>query len=72
MVQSRHIHRANTMDIEEFKQSVVPRKLMLDDTDALKGGMIIATETNPDQSLMIINVLSVYDVSVIEIDENFH
>ena len=60
------------MNIEEFKQSVVPRQLRLDDTDNLKDGMVIATQANPDQSLMIIDILNVYDVSVIEIDETFH
>jgi len=72
MIQSPHIHGVNTMNIEEFKQSVVPRQIRLDDTDKLKHGMVIATEANPDLPLMIHSVLNENDITVIEVDETFH
>ena len=57
MIQSPHIHGINIMDIEEFKQSVKPRQLRLDDTDTLKEGMVVFTKSNPEQPLMVYSVL---------------
>jgi len=60
------------MNIEEFRQSVVPRQLRLDDTDAMKEGMVVFTLSNPEQPLMVHSVLDELFISVIEIDEIFH
>lgn len=68
------------MNIEEFQLSVKPRHVKITRTtdiaaDPLRVGDTISTESNPDLSLMIINILSDYDdydLGVIEVDGVFH
>ena len=57
------------MNIEEFKQSVKPREIRVDDTDRLREGQVIETATGP---LMIIEVLNEMALGVIEVDEIRH
>jgi len=60
------------MDIEEFKRSVIPKEIRVEDTDRLEKGMIILTAANPGQQLMIIDVLDEMALGVIEVDEVLH
>ena len=57
------------MDIEEFKRSVIPREIRVDDTDRLEVGMILTSRAKP---LMIIVILNEMALGVIEIDEVIH
>lgn len=57
------------MNIEEFKRSVIPREIRVDDTDRLEAGMILVSNTGP---VMIIDILNEMALSVIEVDEVIH
>ncbi len=57
------------MNIEEFKRSVIPREIRVDDTDRLEAGMIL---TSKDKLVMIIVILDEMALSVIEVDEVIH
>ena len=57
------------MNIEEFKRSVIPREIRVDDTDRLEAGMIL---TSKDKLVMIIDILNEMALSVIEVDEVIH
>jgi hypothetical protein len=57
------------MNIEEFKQSVIPREIRVDDTDRLEEGMVLPTPTGP---LMIMVILDEMALGVIDIDEMVH
>jgi len=57
------------MNIEEFKRSVTPREIRVDDTDRLEKGMIISGYSKP---LMIIDILDEMALGVIEVDEVVH
>ena len=49
--------------IEEFKQSVVPKEIRVDDTDRLEKGMIIPPTDN-SRPLMIMDVLKIIANSI--------
>lgn len=57
------------MNIEEFKRSVIPKEIRVDDTDRLEEGMIL---TSNSRLVMIIDVLDEMALGVIEIDEVIH
>lgn len=68
------------MNIKEFQRSVIPRHMKITrsgdiEANTLRVGDTITTESSPDTSLMIINILNDYDdydLGVIEVDEVFH
>ena len=57
------------MNIEEFKRSVTPKEIRVDDTDRLEVGMILRGNSKP---VMIIDILNEMALGVIEIDEVVH
>ncbi len=57
------------MNIEEFKRSVTPKEIRVDDTDRLEVGMTLTSNSKP---VMIIDILNEMALGVIEIDEVVH
>lgn len=57
------------MNIEEFKRSVIPKEIRVDDTDRLKAGMILVGNAG---LVMIIDILDEMALGVIKVDEVIH
>ena len=55
------------MNIEEFKRSVIPKHVRVDDTDDYRAGMKIIFNGD-EKPHMIMDVLNQNDITVIELD----